>query len=32
VAYEAKWWSEGQAPDADARDPFASPWAVVPVD
>jgi chitinase len=32
VAYRAKWWSEGQAPDVDARDPFASPWAVVPVD
>jgi chitinase len=32
VGYEAKWWTSGDAPDADTRDPFASPWAELPLD
>ena len=32
VAYEAKWWTSGDAPDAELVDPFSSPWEVLPVD
>jgi chitinase len=32
VAYEAKWWTSGDAPDAELVDPFSSPWEALPVD
>jgi chitinase len=31
VAYEARWWTSGDAPDAELVDPFSSPWEAQPV-
>jgi chitinase len=31
VGYEAKWWTSGDAPDADVVDQFASPWTELPL-
>ena len=32
IGYEARWWTEGDPPDAEAVDPFASPWERLPAD
>lgn len=31
-AYEAKWWTQGDSPDAQSADPGASPWAPLTAD
>lgn len=32
VAYEAKWWSQGDSPDAGSADPGSSPWEPLTAD